>query len=124
MDSTGDVAISTVMMALLFGTNALLYALFALVKAAIAKPMEDKKDKEKQLSKPFVGTIECFVNITTELFRCGLIMALTYICEKHWFFQHSGKEYSRDLFLFVLILFFGYAFYRIIDFLGVKIMFK
>ena len=46
MDSTGDVAISTVMMALLFGTNALLYTLFALVKAAIAKPMEDKKDKE------------------------------------------------------------------------------
>ena len=111
--TTGGVPVSTVMMTLLFGTNALLYILFHFAKSA-GKPLELKeKEKEKQLSKPFVGTIDCFANITTELFRCGLIMALTYICEKHWFFQHSGKEYSRDLFLFVLILFFAYAFYTI-----------
>jgi hypothetical protein len=110
MGVSSDVAISTVMVVLLFGTNALLFVLFQVAKPA-SKIVEDKKDKV--LSKPFVGTIDCFANITTELFRCGLIMALTYICEKHWVFPHSGKEYSRDLFMFVLILFFGYAFYTI-----------
>eukprot|EP01038_Epipyxis_sp_PR26KG_P007906 gene7906-10731_t len=67
----------------------------------------------KELSKPFTGTIECYTNITSELFRTGLILALTYICEKHWIFDHSTKSYSRDLFIFVLILFFAYAFYTI-----------
>jgi hypothetical protein len=68
---------------------------------------------EKKLSKPFTGTIDCFLNLSTELFRTSLVMGLTYICEYHWFFAHSHKEYSRDLFLFVLIIFFAYAFYTI-----------
>jgi hypothetical protein len=111
--TSSDVAVSTVMMALFFGTNALLFILFQLARAA-PKPSEDGHKKEKkEMSKPFIGTLECFTNITTELFRCGMIMALTYICEKHWMFPHSGKTYSRDLFLFVLILFFGYGFYTI-----------
>ena len=107
---SSDVAVSTVMMALFFGTNTLLFVLFQLARAP-PKPSEDGKKKE--LSKPFVGTVECFTNITSELFRCGLIMALTYVCEKHWMFPHSGKTYSRDLFLFVLILFFGYGLYTV-----------
>ena len=111
---SSDVAVTTVMMALFFGTNALLFALFQLARV-VPKPTEDgpKKNKEKELSKPFVGTVECFTNITTEFFRCGLVMGLTYVCEKHWMFPHSGKTYSRDLFLFVLIIFFGYGFYTI-----------
>lgn len=40
-------------------------------------------------------------------------MALTYICENHWIFEHSTKYYSRDLFLFVLIIFFAYGIYTI-----------
>ncbi|KAJ1434311.1 Cas1p 10 TM acyl transferase domain-containing protein, partial [Ochromonadaceae sp. CCMP2298] len=43
----------------------------------------------------------------------GGILALTYVCENHWIFEHSKKAYSRDLFLFVLIVFFAYAFYTI-----------
>lgn len=38
---------------------------------------------------------------------------MTYIAEKHWIFEHSGKTYSRDLFLFVILVFFAYGFYTI-----------
>jgi hypothetical protein len=112
VDIATEFATTTIMMCLFFGTNALLFALFYLIKAASTSPQTDveSKKKSKELSKPFVGTIDCFSNLTRELFRTGLIMAMTYISEKHWFFPHSGKEYSRDLFVFVLIVFFAIAF--------------
>jgi N-acetylneuraminate 9-O-acetyltransferase len=67
----------------------------------------------KKLSAPFTGTVDCFTNLTSECFRLSLIMALTYVCEKHWYAPHSGKSYSRDLFLFILLCFFAYAYYTI-----------
>ena len=67
----------------------------------------------KAMAKPFTGTFECYTNLTSELFRTGLICALTYICEKHWMYEHSTKSYSRDLFLFIVLLFFLYAFYTV-----------
>jgi hypothetical protein len=67
----------------------------------------------KKLSKPFTGTLDCFNNLTGDLLRISIIMAMTYICERHWFFEHSGKEYSREWFLFILALFFAYAIYTI-----------
>ncbi|CAM9111388.1 unnamed protein product, partial [Ectocarpus fasciculatus] len=51
--------------------------------------------------------------LTSELARVGLIMAITYICENHWFFEHSGKVYNRDLFMFVCIIFFAYGYLTI-----------
>jgi N-acetylneuraminate 9-O-acetyltransferase len=114
---------TTIMMILFFGTNAVLFALFQIISyysnmnnASKSHDSPAKKDKDhaaKELSKPFVGTVDCFHNITTEFFRTGLIMAITYICEKHWIFEHSGKTYSRDLFMFILIVFFAYGFYTI-----------
>ena len=101
------------MMCLLFGTNALLFALFQIINTNSKNPSVELVETKKKLSKPFLGSVECFTNLTTELFRTGLIVALTYICEKHWFFEHSGKSYSRDLFFFVLLIFFAYAFYTI-----------
>jgi hypothetical protein len=53
MGLVSDVAVSTVMMSLLFGTNALLFILFHFAKAA--PKIDDKKEKGKELSKPFVG---------------------------------------------------------------------
>lgn len=43
----------------------------------------------------------------------GGIVFITYICENHWIFPHSGKEYSRDLFMFVCLMFFLVAYYTI-----------
>lgn len=110
-------ASTTVMMMLFFGTNALLFLFFQginLAKTGSSQALSvQKKESKKELSKPFTGSLDCFINVTIELFRTGLIMLLTYICEKHWIFEHSGKVYSRDLFLFVLILFFVYGFYTI-----------
>ena len=62
-------------------------------------------------SAPFVGSARCFVLLTRDLGVTGLIMALSYVCEKHPPFAASSKHYDRDLFLFVCILFFGYAWY-------------
>ena len=105
---------STLMMCLFFGANMLLCLLFQVVKRVTMSTqhleLEEKKRAAKELSKPFQGTIECFTNLTAELLRTGLIMALTYMCEKHPVFPHSQKHYSRDLFMFVLIIFFAYAF--------------
>lgn len=121
------------MVLLLFGTNALLCLFFQIIHRVpsgrfvahgeIADTSEDEDDKKsqqpsasavaagvKKMSEPFVGSTDCFVNLTSELFRTGCIMALTYICEKHWFHEHMGKTYDRDLFIFVVLLFFGYAF--------------
>lgn len=112
---------STIMVCLFFGANMMLFALFQFIKRETSDKMtisdeindEKKKVVVKQLSKPFVGSVECFTNLTSELFRVGMIMALTYICEKHPFYPHSSKHYSRDLFVFVLIVFFLYAFVTI-----------
>ena len=109
--------VGKVAMGLLFGANALLFVVFHLAKngALLFKRSEttDTKREKKELSKPFVGGLDCFFSLTSELLRCGLILGLTYICEFHPFFEHSGKEYSRDLFAFVLILFFAYALYTV-----------
>lgn len=122
--SPSTMAVSTIAVTLLFGTNAILFILFQAVKYAhglslrsLADTSSDdhgKKNKEvKELSKPFTGTLDCFTNATTELFRTGLIMLLTYVCERHWLFDHSGKTYNRDLFMFVILVFFIYGFYTI-----------
>ena len=116
MTSGSDVAVSTTTMCLLFGTNMILFSLFYAVgmgQSKTSKKESTVKRKEKELSKPFVGGIDCFANLTSEIARVGIIMAITYICEKHWFFEHASKSYSRDLFMFVLIIFFAYAFYTI-----------
>ena len=107
--------LTTIMTCLIFGTNFFIYLLFQAITLATKKTDDIEKvgNKEKKLSKPFVGSLECFSNLTLELFRTGAILALTYICERHWIFDHSSKSYSRDLFIFVLILFFGYALYTI-----------
>lgn len=94
--------VGTVAMGLLFGANSLLFILFSLVKYFQPIPKVDsdalvgetiQKKEKKELSKPFIGTFDCFTNLTTELVRTGLILGLTYICEFHPFFAHSGKEY-------------------------------
>jgi hypothetical protein len=110
-DGSG-LGMTTIMMCLLFGTNFFLYLVFQLIKLSTRSTEERVSTKEK-MSKPFTGTLDCYTNLTTELFYTGMIMALTYVCERHWFFEHSQKYYSRDLFLFVLILFFAYAIYTI-----------
>ncbi len=116
MEAPGSLGATTIMMLLLFGTNFLLFVLFQIIKFTTRNQTteitSDGKPK-KEFSKPFTGTVECFTNITSELFITGIIMALTYICENHWIFEHSAKFYSRDLFLFVLIVFFAYAIYTI-----------
>jgi N-acetylneuraminate 9-O-acetyltransferase len=114
MNVTSQVGTTTIMMCLLFGTNFFLFILFQAMKRT-AKPTEAavSKSNEKKFSKPFTGTLDCFANLTSELFYTGLVMGLTYVCENHWIFEHSKKFYSRDLFLFVLIIFFAYALYTI-----------
>lgn len=116
MEASGGMGATTIMMLLLFGTNAILYVIFMIVKFYTKQPVTElaNPDKnKKELAKPFLGTIECFTNLTGDLFMTGLIMGLTYICENHWIFEHSAKFYSRDLFLFVLIIFFAYGIYTI-----------
>lgn len=125
---------STIFMLLLAGTNGLLYIMFTIMIRLTSSEgevvdggdveMVGKDEKQavvaakptvvtKKLSKPFVGTVSCFTELTSEFTRVSVIMAMTYICERHWFFEHSGKEYSREWFLFILALFFGYAIYTI-----------
>lgn len=104
------------MMSLLFGTNFLLFCLFQFInwfKSTNQTVVVDNKKKEKELAKPFDFSLDSFTHLTTDLFQVGLILLLTYVCENHWVFEHSGKDYNRDLFIFVLILFFLYAFYTI-----------
>ena len=106
-----DMGVTTIMMLLFFGTNAMLFALFQVVKNE--QPLKEEAEKGtavvKKLSKPFNGTVECFMNLTSELFRTGCIMALTYVCENYPLYPHSEKSYSRDAFIFICIIFFGYA---------------
>lgn len=64
-------------------------------------------------SEAFKGTSKCYYNLTTELCRMGSIMAFTYICERHWFYEHSNKDYNRDLFMFVCFIFFFYGYMTI-----------
>jgi hypothetical protein len=100
---------STTIMSLLFGTFLLLCLFFLALRYMRGEPLVISSKK----SEAFRGTASCYASLTTELSKTGLILAFTYICERHWFFEHSQKEYNRDLFIFVLILFFGYALYTI-----------
>ena len=108
---------TTIMLIILFGCNALLWLFFQFLskiegpgQARVADP---KKDGKKELSKPFTTSIEGFTCLTHDFLKLGFIMALTYVCENHWFFPHSKKEYSRDLFMFIILLFFAYGFYTL-----------
>lgn len=116
--------LSVIMIMLFFGVNAILFFYFQWIKLQKQVNTTDNQDEhnkgkggkdahQKELSKPFIGTLDCYINLTSELFRVSLILLMTYICEYLWFFSHSTKTYSRDLFIFVLIIFFGYAFYTI-----------
>lgn len=103
---------TTIMMCLFFGTNFFLFILFFVIKKFAIKPDNAlSKREKKELSKPFTGTLDCYTSLTHDLFLTGSIMLLTYVAEYEWFFAHSAKSYSRDLFLFVLIIFFAYAWY-------------
>lgn len=112
-DNSNHIGITTIMVCLLFGTNFFLYMLFQIIKHANKSTENNRVSNEKQLSKPFTGTLECYTNLTTELFLTSLILLLTYVCENYWYYPHSQKHYSRDLFMFVLIIFFAYAYYTI-----------
>lgn len=123
--NNNSLPITTILIILFFITNFYYFVIFQLMRYYSYKNNVDNdsnsnsnSDKvivkeQKQLSKPFIGTLECYTNLTNELFRLGNILLLTYVCEYHWIFEHSTKSYSRDLFMFVLILFFAYAFYTI-----------
>jgi len=117
--STKEVGASTTMMIILFGVNACLYLFFQYIaymeKKDLPEEMKTNPDapKKKELSKPFTLTLDGFTKLTSDLMWLGAIMALTYICENHWIFPHSQKEYSRDLFMFIVILFFIYGYYTI-----------
>ena len=130
-----------VMVLLLFCSNALIFAIFQFLdwrskqEEGKSAPVEEEgvellqqsaggnkivasesavaKAHSKELTKPFTASFECCTTLTSELFRTSIIMAFTYICERHWYLEHSGKEYSRDHFLFILFIFFLYAFYTI-----------
>lgn len=107
--ATSSLQMSTTIMCLFFGTNLLLMLFF------IAMQWQKKEELTLTVKKSeaFRGTPKCYTLLTSELARVGLIMAITYICENHWFFEHSGKVYNRDLFMFVCIIFFAYGYLTI-----------
>jgi len=124
--ATKEIGASTTMMIVLFGCNALLWVFFQYVgyldKSTKALASDDVASKDtvaqtgppkKELSKPFTPTMDGFTFLTRDFAKLGFIMALTYVCENHWIFPHSQKEYSRDLFLVICVLFFLYGFYTI-----------
>ena len=100
---------STTIMCLFFGTNLFLFLFFVVLQRQKKESLELVVKK----SEAFKGTAKCYTLLTAELCRVGFIMALTYICERHWFFEHSGKSYDRDLFMFVCLIFFGYGYMTI-----------
>jgi len=110
---------STSMMIVFFSCNALMWIFFQFVSHFERKmqPSEDsdivKKSDKKELSKPFTPSLEGFKCLTHDLLKLGFIMGLTYVCENHWIFPHSQKEYSRDLFMFIVLLFFLYGIYTL-----------
>jgi hypothetical protein len=84
-----------------------------LVKADHTAVANAPQNHAKELTLPFVGSFDCFLTLSREIFRTSVIMLFTFICERHWYLEHSGKNYSRDTFCFILFLFFLYAFYTI-----------
>jgi len=105
---------STAIMIILFGTNSLLYLLFNFILSPRKEQTSDKDDDNghgKSLSKPFRGTMECVTNLTSELNLTGMLMLITYCCERFPIFAHSNKFYDRDSFLFIVFLFFVVAIY-------------
>ena len=118
MAAVKELGVSTSMMIVLFGVCIMLCIFFQLIsrlerKSVTPDSHAESTSHKKELSKPFTLSIEGFTNITFDMSKLGLIMALTYICEYHWIYPHSGKEYNRDLFLFIILLFFLYGFYTI-----------
>jgi hypothetical protein len=103
-----EISMTTTMMILFFGTNLLLFLFFFLVKkrAGIA-------DTKQKLAKAFEPNLEGLSLLTNELLCTGFLMFMTYIFENHWIYDHSQKEYSRDLFAFVILVFFIYGYYTI-----------
>ena len=70
------IGITTIMTCLLFGTNFLLYILFQVIKSSI-KPIDDKGEdkksaKEKKMSNPFTGTLDCYVRIISNKFNFSI----------------------------------------------------
>lgn len=108
MATREDISFTTTMMVLFFGTNLFLYLLFFLVKKK-----SGGGDSKSKHAKAFDPSLEGYTLLTTELFLLGMIMLATYIFENHWIFDHSQKEYSRDLFAFVILVFFIYGYYTI-----------
>lgn len=107
--SASSLQMSTTIMCLFFGTNFLLLLFFL----ALQWQKNEVLALSVKKSEAFKGSAKCFTLLTAELSRFGFIMALTYICERHWFFEHSGKVYNRDLFMFVCLIFFGYGYITI-----------
>jgi N-acetylneuraminate 9-O-acetyltransferase len=116
-DSTAPLPLTTIFSFLFFGTNFLFYFLFLihdkLSSRSLTATSPSETPHKKKLSLAFDGTLTCYTNLTTELFITGCIIIATYIFENHWIFEHSQKEYSRDLFVFVCLIFFIYALYTI-----------
>ena len=114
-----EIGVSTTMMIVLFGANLMLCIFFQLISrherktVAHDSTVDAANSHKKELSKPFTLTVEGFTNLTFDMAKLGFIMALTYICEYHWIYPHSGKEYNRDLFLFIILIFFLYGIYTI-----------
>lgn len=110
------ISVGGLTLVLIFSCNFILFLYFRYINY-ITKSNEpettNKDEKKKVLSKAFDGSFTSFLAITTELFRLSLVILLTYLAEYMWFFEHSTKNYSRDLFIFVLLIFFAYAFYTI-----------
>ena len=98
-----------VALTLIFGANACIYGVFFLANRASRGTAKDDQEKESQGLVSFQGLL----HLSSEIFRCGLILLLTYLCEKHPLFDHSEKQYNSDSFVVILILFFIYAIYTL-----------
>ena len=68
-----------------------------------------KTDKEESISKESKQTH----NFLKQWSGVGLIMTFCYFCEYSGFFPEENKTYSRDVFLFISLLFFGIAIFTI-----------
>jgi hypothetical protein len=129
--AAGELGLGTTAAMIFFATNALLWVVFQVLvwrgcgrpssEAALgAEAAADSKAGGKSaaaaahnaaLSKPFTGDVDSFLGLTRDLGITGLVMLLTYVCEKHPIFPHSTKTYDKDLFLLICFVFFAYAWY-------------
>ena len=107
------VGYTTVMALIFFGTNMLCFGMFWWMNRAdgIKDVGESDDPHAKVLSKPFRGTLECCTALSKDLMLVGTIMAFTFVCERYPVFEHTIKHYDRDLFGFIVLIFFMYAWY-------------